>query len=313
MQRRTGWLLAIFTYVIYSTNSPLAKAVFNEGMSPATLLSGRFLFGSLLFGLTLSLTNLGVTKGDERPLTPLGKRVTIFCGVLNGTALLCFFYSFEYLQASTASVLGIGLYLVYTLTILAFWGERLTAVKLLRLALGLGGVILLVNPGGGVHLNPVGLGLIVVGAFAFALQMTLVQRYLNGFNLWRMTAVQVYIPTGMVLVLWLFLGVRNGELDTFVPGVLGWITIVVLGIFSTFVGRWLTYAAIGAIGSGEMALLAPLETMLVIVWSFLFLGEFLTPLQWLGAILILSGVLMSQLVARGWLGRRPLGSQQKLH
>lgn len=296
MSKRTGWFIAIATYVIYSSNSPLAKAVFNAGMSPATLLSGRFLFGSLLFLLTLLLTPLGRPRNGERPLDRNGVRYAALCGFLNGLALLCFFYSFDYLQASTASVLAIGLYLVYTLTLLLFWGERLTAVKLLRLALGLGGAFLLVNPSSGAVINPVGVYLILVGSFAFSLQMVLFQQYLKPFNIWQITAYQVLIPAVMVVCFWFFLGVRSGTFDLFVPGALGWVTIVVLGLFSTFIGRWLTFKAMSVIGSGEMALLSPLETALVLVWSFLFLGEWLTPFQWLGAFLVIIGVLLGQLL-----------------
>lgn len=304
MKKQTGWLIAITTYFIYSTNSPLAKAVFNEGMSPATLLSGRFLLGSILFVLTLTFTNLGKPKGNERPLDKKGHRYAVVCGILNGTALLCFFYSFDYLQASIASVLGIGLYLVFTLTLLLFWGERLTAVKLLRLTLGLCGVFLLVNPSGGVQVNQTGIYLILVGSFAFSLQMILVQHYLKPFNIWIITAYQVILPTFIVLLFWAFLGIQAGKFDLFVPGVLGWTAIIVLGIFATFIGRWLTFTAMTSIGSGEMALLSPLETALVILWSFLFLGEWLSPLQWAGAFLVIMGVLLGQLLTR--LPQKPL-------
>ncbi|MEM7333285.1 MAG: hypothetical protein AAF490_14440 [Chloroflexota bacterium] len=102
MSKQTGWFIAIATYFIYSSNSPLAKAVFNNGMSPATLLSARFLFGASLFLVTLAFTNWGVVKGEERPLNRQGFRVSLICGVLNGIALLSFFNSFIYLQASTA-------------------------------------------------------------------------------------------------------------------------------------------------------------------------------------------------------------------
>lgn len=296
MGKRTGWFLAVMTYVIYSSNSPLAKAVFNLGMSPATLLSGRFIFGSLLFIVTLSLTQLGVPKNGERPLDEKGYRYAIICGFLNGLALLCFFYSFDYLQASTASVLGIGLYLVYTLVLLLFWGERLTWVRVMRLALGLGGVFLLVNPQGETAVNATGVYLVLVGSFAFSLQMVLVQHYLKPYNIWKVTAYQVIVPAFMVVGFWFFLGIRSGAFDLFVPGVLGWVTIAVLGLFSTFIGRWLTYTAMSIIGSGELALISPLETMLVIIWSFLFLGEWLSLLQWLGAFLVIIGVLLGPLL-----------------
>ena len=298
MRKKTGWLLALLTYFIYSTNSPLAKAVFNEGMSPATLLSGRFLFASILFVFAFRFTNLGTLKDGERPLDQKGRSISVIAGILNGVALLSFFHSFEYLQASTASVLGIALYLIFTLIILSFLGEKLTPIKLIRLILGLVGVYLLINPTGGGQVNLFGIGLIFVGSFTFASQMILVQRYLKSYNLWQITAIQVVLPAVIIVLFWLFEGVREGALDFFVPGLLGWTTIIVLGVFSTFFGRWLTYRAMSIIGNAEMALIAPLETALVIVWSFLFLGERLTPTQWVGALLVGFGVILGQLLQK---------------
>ncbi len=298
MSKQTGWLVAILTYFIYSSNSPLAKAVFNNGMSPATLLSSRFLVGALLFGATLLLTNLGTVKGDERPLNRQGYRVSLVCGILNGIALLSFFNSFIFLQASIASVLGIGCYLVFTLLILTGLGEAFTAVKGIRLLLGIGGVMLLVNPSGGAQVDPRGVFLIIIGSACFATQMILVQRYLKQHNLWQISTFQVVVPAIMMLLFWFIDGFRAGELDTFVPGMLGWITIIVLGVFSTFIGRWMTYKAVTTIGSGEMALISPLETALVILWSFLFLAERLTSMQWLGVFLVLIGVVLGQVLER---------------
>ena len=73
-------------------------------------------------------------------------------------------------------------------------------------------------------------------------------------------------------------------------------TIIILGVFSTFIGRWLTYTAVSIIGSGEMALISPIETTLVIIWSFLFLGEWLSIWQWAGVFLVIIGVVLGQLI-----------------
>lgn len=128
--------------------------------------------------------------------------------------------------------------------------------------------------------------------------MILVQRNLKQHNLWQISAFQVIVPAIMMLGYWLFEGARTGQLDTFVPGALGWITIIILGVFSTYIGRWMTYTAVSTIGSGEMALISPLETALVILWSFLFLGERLAATQWLGVCLVLIGVLLGQLLGK---------------
>ncbi|MEM7803262.1 MAG: EamA family transporter, partial [Chloroflexota bacterium] len=98
----------------------------------------------------------------------------------------------------------------------------------------------------------------------------------------------VTAATVSTLTLWLLTG-----RETFVPWPLGWIAIVFQGIITTFIGRLITYRAIGIIGSGQYALLAPLETTLTLVWAALFLQEWLSYLQWLGAVLVLTGVFLA--------------------
>jgi drug/metabolite transporter (DMT)-like permease len=52
-------------------------------------------------------------------------------------------------------------------------------------------------------------------------------------------------------------------------------------------------ASIKHIGSGQMALLSPVEALLTVIWSMLFLGERLSPVQWIGSLLILASGLMA--------------------
>jgi drug/metabolite transporter (DMT)-like permease len=166
----------------------------------------------------------------------------------------------------------------------------------MRLILGLSGVFLLVNPSGGAQVDSKGVGLILVGSFCFSMQMILIQHYLQPYNIWRVTAYQVMIPALITTTFWGIQGIQAGHFDFYVPGLLGWSTIIILGVFSTFIGRWLTYTAISIIGSGEMALISPIETTLAIIWSFLFLGEWLSVFQWVGVFLVIIGVVLGQLI-----------------
>jgi drug/metabolite transporter (DMT)-like permease len=53
------------------------------------------------------------------------------------------------------------------------------------------------------------------------------------------------------------------------------------------------FAAIRSLGSGQLALLAPTETLLTVIWSMIFLQERLTAWQWLGGLLILTSALLA--------------------
>ena len=66
-----------------------------------------------------------------------------------------------------------------------------------------------------------------------------------------------------------------------------WLIILVLAVISTWFARLALFGAIARIGSGQIAMLWPLQTLLIIVLSVIFLGEQMTTIQWLGGALIL--------------------------
>jgi drug/metabolite transporter (DMT)-like permease len=57
--------------------------------------------------------------------------------------------------------------------------------------------------------------------------------------------------------------------------------------------RLALYAAIPRIGSGQIALLWPLQTLTIIVLSVLFLDERMTPVQWVGGAFVLSSAVLA--------------------
>lgn len=73
----------------------------------------------------------------------------------------------------------------------------------------------------------------------------------------------------------------------------GWAAILVLAVVSTYLARLAFFGSIARIGGAQTALLTPLEILLTITWSVIFLGERLTPVQWLGGLLILGSAMLA--------------------
>lgn len=285
MNSRRGWLFALAATIVYSTNTPVARGAILEGMSPATLLIARFSLAALLYSLTLSVTPARHLAGN-RPLDHFGFWVSVGTGLLNGFMITAFFTALETVSASIASMISIALTQLFTLGLLSLQGERLTRRNLVRLLVGLGGLYVLVGAGGSA--DPFGLLLLFTGSALFSIHIVSVQWFLKPYNVWITTTLIVVSATVAILMLWLATGA-----DMNVPVPLGWLAILVQGIVATFIGRILTYSAINRIGSGQFALLSPLETSLTIVWSVIFLGERLTGIQWLGTLFILISTCMA--------------------
>ena len=285
MSKRLGWFFALVATVEYSTNAPIARGVILAGMSPVTLLSGRFLLAVLLYSITLSV--LPVKKsGGGRPLDRFGFWVSVGSGMINGFMMTAFFTVLETVSASIASMTSVALVQLFTLGLLFFRGEPITLRHSLRWLVGLAGLYLMIGLGGSA--NAFGLLLLVISSILYSIHMVSVQWFLKPYNTWTITTILVISATIAIVIVWVLTGA-----ETYVPTPTGWIAMLFLGIFATYIGRVLTYSAINRIGSGQFVLLTPLETSLTIVWSVIFLGERLTPLQWLGAFFILMSILLA--------------------
>ena len=127
---RWGWIFALIATFVYSTNSTIARGAILAGMHPVTLLAGRFIFASVLFGAALS--GMAPAKPSDqaegnKPLDAFGFWVGMGSGLINGLVLVCFFMALRTVSASIQSITTIALIQVFTLAMLAFGGERLPA------------------------------------------------------------------------------------------------------------------------------------------------------------------------------------------
>lgn len=276
----SGLLLAVLATVGFSLATPLSRHAILLGMSPTTLLLGRMILSTLLL-TTLLQTGNGASLRFARP----GLLAVGLVGLSSAINILAYYWALTRLASSMAIML-FAVNPIAVLGLLALRGERLKPLHLIRLALALGGVYLLIGPGG--QIDPIGVFLVMFSVVGFAVQMALTQWYLRPYHA---TAISFYISiisTVVILGWWWFSGA-----DSYVPGFQGWVSMITIAVVSTFLARLCFYAAIQRLGSGQMSLLMSLETMLSVTWSVLFLGEQLQAWQWLGAGFILVSALLA--------------------
>ncbi len=279
--KKIGWTMAITATVALSTVAPVGRAAILVGMHPTTLLVARYTLASILLGLTLRFTTAGRLNIDRR-----GLLMCSVAGVANGVATVAYFWALSRISASIASML-ISLYPLVVLVLLALRGERLSAHKLIRLGLGITGVYLLLGPGG--QVDGLGVLLALIAAASYAVYLVIIQWFLSSYPIQSTTYYVVMTMTVLILGLWL---VQDAE--WYVSGQQGWIAILIIALVGTYLARLATFRAVQGVGSAQLALLAPLETLLVVFWSLLFLGERLTLYQWLGGSLILLSALLAR-------------------
>ncbi len=249
-------------------------------MEPTTLLMARFVMASALLAGTVAVVSRGKLRIDRR-----GLLVCLGAGVATGVGLLAFFWSLVRLDASVASVL-FSLHPLVVLGLLALRGEKFTYRNILRVALGLSGLYLLIGPGG--QVDWLGVALVFVSVWAYSIHVLMVQSFSRDYDTLVATFYVVAGNTAVILASWLVEGAEWHD-----PGRSGWMAIIYLAVFGSFLMRLTMIVAVRGIGGGQMAMLTPLETLLTVTWSLLFLREHLALLQWMGGALVLFSALLA--------------------
>ncbi|MBX3011904.1 MAG: DMT family transporter [Caldilineaceae bacterium] len=275
-----GWALALFASFAFSFAAPIARGVILSGVDSTTILVWRLSLATLFFGITIAVMDWRLFLVSRQTLV-----VTIFAGATNGLGMLFFFWALERVDASISAMI-ISLIPLVVLSLLALRGERFTYRHVIRLGLGLGGVYLLIGPGGTV--DPHGILLLVTAILCFSCQIVLLQWYLKGQDF---RSVSFYISAGMTVVV-LAYGFLHGT-SWQVSSVQNWLLVFALAFLSTFVARLAFVAAVDRIGGGQMTLLTPLETLLTVTWSLVFLHERFTVVQWVGGAFVLASALLA--------------------
>lgn len=282
--RARGLLLVLFASVCLSTVPTVVRFGLQHGAAPLQLLAPRMLLGGALLWLWLAVTRPHRLRIDRH-----GLATCAVAGALNSVSLLCFYLGLRRVGASVA-ILVFSTYPALLLLLLHLRGTSVTRRDLLRLALALGGIALVADPGGTV--DPLGVLYIVLCAGLYAVYMLVVHERLL---LYPASTSAVWIVTFLALGALLMrpLAMPAPPLDA-----VGWGVVLWSGILGTAVTRVAVVEGIRLIGSGQTALLLPVETVLTLFWAALFLGERIDARQLVGAGLVMTSVLLATVFRR---------------
>jgi drug/metabolite transporter (DMT)-like permease len=275
-----GWIMAMAATLCFSTAPTITRAALADGMDSTALLLGRMVLATILLGVTTAVVRPQAFKISRRVLV-----AAFGCGLLNALGMTCFFWALTRLEASMASMI-ISLIPLLVLSLLALRGERLTYRHGVRMALALAGIFLLIGPGG--RVDSTGVAVALVSVLFFAVQVAMIQWYLAGADVYSAAFYMTAAMTTGVAIFWVAQGATWQA-----PTWSGWLAIVGLAVLTTYISRVLMFGAISRIGSGQVAMLTPVETMLTLLWSYLFLDERLTPIQGVGGVLILFSAVLA--------------------
>ena len=276
-----GWSMALFANFALSTIAPVGRIAISMGISPTTLLLARFGLATICLGITYYLTK---SKLHFKPINHKGILICIVAGLFNSGSSLAFFWALSHIQASVGAMI-FSIYPLLVLIILFILGEKLVRLDFFRLALGIAGIYLLVDPSGKVSV--IGIVLALFTALCSAIYLIIIQIYLYPYG---PRAVAYYVVATALITSAIFWLIQGSEWN--INNWQGWAAVVMLAFVGTYFARLASISAVNKIGSAQFALLAPFDTLLAVLWSLTFIQAKLTILQWIGGLLIISSVLL---------------------
>jgi len=204
-------------------------------------------------------------------------------GMINGVGSIFYYSALERLDASRASLLS-ALYAVWVVIFLAASGQPVTRLTLGRLTASLVGAFLVTSPWVTTNSSDF-LGIMLMAASAA----------INGWYMvmgqWVLADVParsatLYILTGMALTVSIARVASGVPLEPI--ALPGWTAIVALGL-TTALSRMAMFFSMERLGGVQTVILGFMEMAVSLALAMILLGDRLTWIQWLGAVLLVGG------------------------
>jgi drug/metabolite transporter (DMT)-like permease len=262
-----------------------------EDVSPFTVAATRFMIATALLALWAA-SRPGLFRrprlGDAPLILALGATAVAGYNAL-------FLYGLELAPATDGALIVPGLVPVFTLLIA--WpvlGERIGGRGVAGLMLALAGLVLVIEPAGGVDGDrALGAGLFAAGAACWGIYSVLGKGATVRFG--ALTATLYATATGTLLLI-PFSIAESGWSQLGDAGADGWLSIGYLAVFGTALGFVFFYEGVSRIGASKAAFFALLVPVFGVLSSVVVLGEDLGVGTIAGGVAIMAGL---------WLVQRP--------
>ena len=273
-----GYFLAASAAAAYGTNPAFAVPLYAEGMNPNTVLLFRYFLGIPLLALLMWIRGVGF----RLPKKVIGQ--TAILGFLMAVSSLTLFESYNYMNSGIASTLLFVYPVMVAVIMMFFFHEKNGPSLYICLGIMFAGLFLLVKPGDGFTLSPLGCMLVMISALTYALYIVFVNVSKNIRNVPTTKLLFYVLLWGSILF---FINIPLGNPLTLPHSGYEWINLSALAIIPTLLSLACTTAAIQLIGSTPTAILGSLEPVSAVLLSVFFLHQPISILEIIGGSLII--------------------------
>ncbi len=280
-------LMLLIVAVIYGGNYIVAKIVMEGGyLEPLPFILVRASVATLLFWLVYSWIRPGRVDSKDLPRLAL-------CGLL-GIAMnqMFFFTGLDLTSPVNASLIMTMTPILVLMASATLLGERITGLKLLGIALGATGAILLISYGRNIQLGGTGLLgdlLVLVNATSYGLYLVVVKPLMKKYHPisllpWIFTFGLIFIfPFGIR-------GLLNTDWAAFTPAT--WLAVGYVVFLVTFLVYLLNVIALKTVSPSVVSIYIYLQPLVAGFLSVMLGREVIDSTKLLSTLLIFSGVFL---------------------
>lgn len=288
MKDLRGYVLVMGGATLWGISATLAKYLLNREIDTVLIVQSRVSFSALVFLIVLLLFRpalLRIRFADLFRFALLG-----ICGVAGAN----FTYYYAIKETTVATAILIQHTAPLAVMFYAAWRgmEQVTGVKLGAAAVSLAGCFLALGAYDLAVLNLSLSGLLsACGAMVtYAFLSVYSKHLLSSHNLWTMSFYTLLLASAFWLIV-------NPPWEIAAAGIAGdvWTDLMLLALVSVLLPQTMFFAGMRLITPGRAVITNTLEPVVAIISAAAFLGEFLEHLQVLGAILVLTALVLLQL------------------
>lgn len=278
--KNAGVYFALGSAILLGTSPIFGKQAILAGLDPIAVVAARTAGAALLLFLVIL-----IFKREYLYIFPLGLLGCAIAGLLNGLGSLLYYASLATLDAS----LGQFLFTLYPILVAGLFyldGTRPTNLTIIRILLSIPGVYLLTQAGDGT-VDVRGVIQMLCASCLYAIHIPINQRVLFEVPAPTVTLYTLLAMTIVTFPAFLIFSHPYSMLPEAAILPLVCLTIV------TFLSRLTLFAGVQLIGGIQTSLFGLAELLVTVSLAYVVLTETLSSLQWIGAFVLITALLLA--------------------
>ena len=278
--KNAGIYFAVSSAILLGTSPIFGKQAILAGLDPTAVVAARTAGATLLLFIVIL-----IFKRKYLYIFPLGLLGCAIAGALNGLGSLLYYSSLVILDASLGQFL-FTLYPILVAGLLYLDGSRPTNLTIIRLLLSIPGVYLLTQTGDGA-VDVRGVIQMLCASCLYAIHIPINQRVLFEVPAPTVTLYTLLAMTVVTVPAFLIFSRPYSILPE--AAILPIICLTVV----TFLSRLTLFAGVQLIGGIQTSLFGLAELLVTVSLAYFILSETLTPVQWIGAVILIIALLLA--------------------